>query len=187
MDILQKCAENYERLTHFEYKITIARKGKAHTLCVRFETTQFHHLAGIHKLSDLRISRKNREKVFEDIRNGKITDSFLQASRYYGRIADRIKHLCNLERILDQNEWVFRYHKKAGDLSMIDADYLLSTVIDDGEFYIFLSIDGAYCFCRSFFQRTNRDYTKGQMRYTMLRKEKRNRDTGECVVQFNRM
>ncbi len=187
MDALQRCAEKYERLTNFEYKIIIARKGKAHELYIRFNIVQFHHLAGIHKLNDLRIARQNRKKVFDKIRSGEITDSSLQESRYYTVIKQRLELLNNLEEILDSNELVFRYHKKSGDLSMIDADYLLSTFFKNKECYVFLTREEKCCFCRSFFPKTNRDYTKGQVRYTMLYKEKRNLVTGEVTIQYNRL
>ncbi|MCR2048614.1 PBECR4 domain-containing protein [Acetatifactor muris] len=42
-------------------------------LTVSFQAVEFHHLMGLHKLHDLRLSRANREKVFSQILSGQIT------------------------------------------------------------------------------------------------------------------
>lgn len=41
--------------------------------------------------------------------------------------------------------------------------------------------------CRTFFPKAEKDYTKGQPRYTLLKKEKINLKTGETIVQYDRL
>ena len=57
---------------------------------------------------------------------------------------------------------------------MIEAEYLLSTPYKEMDIYIFLdrNIEQGHFFCRSFFQKGEKDYTKGQAVYTLLKKEK---------------
>lgn len=69
MDYLQICAKAFERLLDIKYHIMIGRKGKLEELNLLFEPTEFHHLIGLHKLRDLRLSRGNREKVCWTVTN----------------------------------------------------------------------------------------------------------------------
>lgn len=38
--------------------------------------------------------------------------------------------------------------------------------------------------CRTFFRKGDKDYTQGQPRYTLLKKEKKDVQTGEIIVQY---
>lgn len=67
MDGLLTCAKAFEDLLPLKYHIIIGRKGKSVDLTVSFEAVEFHHLVGLHKLHDLRLSRASREKVFSQI------------------------------------------------------------------------------------------------------------------------
>ncbi len=64
MDGLLTCAKAFENLLPVKYHIIIGRKGKSVDLTVSFQAVEFHHLMGLHKLHDLRLSRANREKYF---------------------------------------------------------------------------------------------------------------------------
>ncbi len=92
-----------------------------------------------------------------------------------------------LQEILDNNNLVFRYNEKLNTYSMIQADFLLSTPYEGNDIYIFVSRneDETY-FCRSFFPKSEKDYTLKQTKYTMLYKEKVNIYTGENVIQYNK-
>lgn len=74
---LLECAMAYQNLLNTAYRIILGRKGKLTELQLCFEPVGFHHLIGLHKLGDLRISRASRKKVFHDILNGKITYEFI--------------------------------------------------------------------------------------------------------------
>ena len=70
MDKLQSCVKAFEKLLDIEYRIMIGRKGKSVELHIIFSKWDFHHLMGLGKLKDLRIAKKNREIVFDEILNG---------------------------------------------------------------------------------------------------------------------
>lgn len=188
MDTLQACAKAFENLLPIKYRILIGRKGKAVELTVGFEAVEFHHLVGLHKLHDLRIARANREKVFSQILSGDITLEDAKRSRYFSNIQKRLEPFKALETLFDKNDLIFRYNQKLQALSLIEAEYLLSTPYEHTDIYIFLDQkeEGGCFFCRSFFPK-EKDYTKGQAVYTLLKKEKINTSTGLIHIQYDRL
>lgn len=189
MDKLLSCAASFEKLLGIRYRIVIGRKGRSTELHIGFSGMDFHHLMGLGKLKDLRIARKDREQVFCDILEGRISYQSIAASRYIGSIEGRFQPPSRIEELLDSNRLVFRYNKRQNAFSLIEADYLLSTPHEGTDIYIFLAENartGLY-YCRSFFPRTGRDYTAGQTAYTMLYKEKLDTATGQVCVQYDRL
>lgn len=189
MDTLQACAKAFENLLPIKYHILIGRKGKSVDLTVSFEAVEFHHLVGLHKLHDLRLSRANREKVFSQILSGDITLEDVKKSRYFSNIQKRLEPFLALETLFDKNDLIFRYNQKLQSLSLIEAEYLLSTPYGYTDIYIFLDQKEGTdnFFCRSFFPREEKDYTKGQAVYTLLRKEKINTRIGTVHIQYDRL
>ncbi len=189
MDHLQSCAKAFEHLLDFQYHIIIGRKGKSVELNILFDPTEFHHLVGLHKLHDLRIARENRDKVFQQILTGNISINDLKKSQYFPNIQKRIEPFIQIENFLDSNKLIFRYNQKLQTFSLIEAEYLLSTPYENTDIYIFLDRqkEPGHFFCRSFFQKEEKDYTKGQAIYTLLKKEKINLRTEEKMIQYDRL
>ena len=189
MDHLQSCAKAFEHLLDFQYHIIIGRKGKSVELNILFDPTEFHHLVGLHKLHDLRIARENRDKVFQQILTGNMSIDDLKKSQYFPKIQKRIEPFIQIENFLDSNKLIFRYNQKLQTFSLIEAEYLLSTPYENTDIYIFLDRqkEPDYFFCRSFFQKEEKDYTKGQAIYTLLIKEKINLRTEEKIIQYDRL
>lgn len=189
MDYLQICAKAFEKLRDVQYHIVLGRKGKLVNLNILFEPKEFHHLIGLHKLHDLRLARGNREKIFYEILAGKISMEDLKKSRYYSEIQKRLEPFYKIENIFDSNKVVFRYNSKLQTFSLIEAEYLLSTPYENTDIYIFLDrqVDSDFFFCRSFFQKELKDYTKGQAVYTLLKKEKITISTGDREMQYDRI
>lgn len=189
MDHLQSCAKAFEHLLDFQYHIIIGRKGKSVELNILFDPTEFHHLVGLHKLHDLRIARENRDKVFQQILTGNISINDLKKSQYFPNIQKRIEPFIQIENFLDSNKLIFRYNQKLQTFSLIEAEYLLSTPYENTDIYIFLDRqkEPDYFFCRSFFQKEEKDYTKGQAIFTLLIKEKINLRTEEKIIQYDRL
>ena len=188
MDKLLECAKAFEKLLDTEYKILIAHKKNQIELKISFTAIDFHHLMGLGKLKDIRIHRENRTDVFNKILNGKISYENIKNSHYIQEIENRFEPLSHLEAMLDSNYLTFRYSPSLNPTSTIEADYLLSAIYQSSDIYIFLAskMKDTTFFCRSFFPKTEKDYTVGQVKYTMLYKEKRTISTGECVVQYRR-
>ena len=189
MDHLYACAKAFEHLLDFQYHIIIGRKGKSVELNILFNSTEFHHLIGLHKLHDLRIARENRDKVFQQILTGNISMNDLKKSQYFPNIQKRIEPFIQIENFLDSNKLIFRYNQKLQTFSLIEAEYLLSTPYENTDIYIVLDRqkEPDQFFCRSFFQKEEKDYTKGQAIYTLLKKEKINLRTEEKMIQYDRL
>lgn len=187
MDYLQTCAKNFERLLDVKYHIIIGRKGKLTELNILFAPTEFHHLVGLHKLHDLRLARENREKIFQQILDGKLSMDDLKKSQYFTSIQNRMEPFSQIEIFLDSNKLIFRYNPKLQSFSLIKAEYLLSIPYKSTDIYIFLDLlpDPNNFFCRSFFPKENIDYTKGQAVYALLKKEKITLSTGKIITQYD--
>lgn len=189
MDKLKECAKAFEKLIDKQYHIIIGRKGKSVDLTIEFTPLDFHHLMGLGKLKDLRISTQNRGEVFSGILNGTISDNTINQSRYISQIQNRFSPLASIEQIFDDNKLIFRYNEKQNKFSLIQADYLLSTPHENNDIYIFIAQKerSNFYYCRSFFPKEYKDYTIGQPAYTLLFKEKITLSTGEKEVQYDRL
>lgn len=189
MNKLQECAKAFERLFDTKYHIIIGRKGKSTELMIEFNPMDFHHLMGLGKLKDLRLSRQNREQVFSEILKGMISDATINRSRYAEQVQNRFLPLSHIEQIFDENNRIFHYSKKQNSFSSIQADYLLTTQYIGNDIYVFISQkeQTTSYFCRSFFPKENKDYTLGQAAYTLLFKEKIKISTGARKIQYDRL
>jgi len=101
----------------------------------------------------------------------------------------RLKPLAHLEEFLDSNEIVFRYNSKVHAFSAIQADYLLQNSFEGTPVYLFLArrMGEDTQVCRTFFPKSEKDYAEGQPRYTLLKKEKLNLQTGDTIIQYDRL
>lgn len=189
MDKLQASANAFKNLLDTQYHLIIARKGKSVEITVEFKEIDFHHLMGLGKLKDLRISRQNRQEVFSNIIDGIVTYNTICNSRYITQIENRFIPLFKIEHLFDSNNLIFRYNEKQNQFSLIQADYLLSTPLSGDDIYIFIEKkdNSDLYYCRSFFPKEKKDYTIGQSAYTMLFKEKVNLLTGEKQIQYDKL
>ena len=130
MDKLVGCALAFEKLLDVQYRMIVGRKGKAVELLVGFSMLDFHHLMGLGKLKDLRLATMNREMVFKEILNGKISYEVITKSRYIHLIENRFQPLLHIEQLFDDNCLVFRYNPKLNQFSLIEADYLLTRLYE---------------------------------------------------------
>lgn len=146
MDSLQKCAKAFDQLTRYQYHFVIGRKGQTLKFTVSFDPSDFHHLAGLHKLKDnVRLQTGQRSTIFRDVLDGKYPFEQIKHSAYFREMEQRLTPLAHLEEFLDSNEIIFRYNEKANRFSAIQADYLLlndvkeiackSAIYDDSKIY----------------------------------------------------
>ena len=191
MDLLQECANAFQRLLVYEYHFIIGRKGQKREFKLSFQESDFHHLAGLHKLKDIaQIQQGMREKIFQKIIMGKITLKQLEKSVYFGEMKERILPLSGLEGMLDDNSMIFRYNEKILRFSLIRADYLLEGMAREIPSFLFLGKrkdNKQEQMCRTFFRKGDRDYTEGQPMYTLLKKEKIHIPSKQIDVQYNQM
>ena len=156
------CVASFIPLLSTEYEIVLGRKNVAVKLIITFDKKDCFHLMGLQYLTDRPELRRDRGKIFDEIQNGIIQRENIESSDFYHKIQDRVHFLPLLEEILDSNDTVFKYNKKANVYSMIDADYLMKNHMEGKNLFLFLSNarDDSY-FCRSFFPEEKMDYTRG--------------------------
>ena len=168
------CVSSFIPLLSTEYEIILGRKNVAVKLIITFDKKDCFHLMGLQYLTDRPELRRDRGKIFDEIQKGIIKRENIESSDFYHKIQDRVHFLPLLEKMLDSNDTVFKYNKKANVYSMIEADYLMKNHMEGKNLFLFLSNarDDSY-FCRSFFPEEKMDYTKNQASWTLLYKKKR--------------
>ena len=182
------CMNAFKALLTTEYVIILGRKGVSVTLRLRFDKKDCFHLMGLQYLADRPELNRDRGKIFDEISNGIINIEKIESSDFYSKIQSRIHFLPLLEKILDSNDTVFKYNKKANTFSLIDADYLIKSKMENRNLFLFLShrTKDIY-FCRSFFPEEKTDYTKNQAFWTLLYKKKINLMDGTETILYNKM
>lgn len=189
-DKLYESAKAFSKLLNIRYKIIVGRKGQLVNINLEFEATEFVHLTGLHKLTDNEFLRTApREKVFQAALNNNINYSTISKSVRFLNIYNRIEYFAHLESMLDNNEIIFKYNTNRNTFSLIQADYLLQSQYNQKNMYIFIDKqpNSDTYFCRSFFPKGKKDYTVGQAKYTLLYKEKINKQSGKSIIQYNKL
>lgn len=181
------CVNAFLPLLNTEYEIKLGRKGNAATLKILFDKKDCYHLMGLQYLIDRPELNRDRGKIFDEIITGVITAEQVESSDFYQKIKERVNYLPFLEELLDRNDTIFKYNRKANIYSLIDADYLMKNKSEERNLYLFLSqsVDDYY-FCKSFFPEGKMDYAKNQASWTMLYKKKINLITGEEKILYTR-
>lgn len=151
------CINAFIPLLSTEYELVLGRKGVAVTLRVLFDKKDCFHLMGLQYLVDRPELSRDRGKVFDEIADGIITIEKIESSDFYKKIEQRVHFLPLLEQMIDSNDTVFKYNKKANKY-----------------------------FCRSFFPEEKMDYSKNQASWTLLYKKKTDLITGTETVLYNR-
>lgn len=99
VDLLLECAKNYEKLLEFAYHFVIARKGIQREFTLLFQKSDFHHIAGLHKLRDIfSAQRGSREELFDNILNETISQNLIQKSEFYKDSSARLLHFVILKK-----------------------------------------------------------------------------------------
>ena len=191
VDLLLQCAMNYEKLLDVAYNFTIARKGIVRKFTLTFQKMDFHHIAGLHKLTDTRqVLRGTRECIFDKIVQGAVSQKLIEESDLYTEMSARLAPLCHLEEVLDNDNLIFKYNENVRVYSKIKSDYLLEGLVGDLSVYLFLGNrnenDESCQMCRTFFPKSTIDYSIGQPKYTLLRKEKIRVSSGEILLRHER-
>ena len=190
VDKLQERAIAFRQLMNYQYVIKLGRKGQIYSFVIDFQKQDFFHLIGLQKLIDLRFLKRSSEYIFNSCLKGKLTYSMLEKSEYFDELGYRFDYFHLLENILDDNELIFKCNINSMRVySNIKADYLLQDFRDDLTFYIFTEkrTNADTQVCKSFFENSEKDYTYGQTKMTLLYKAKINKITGQSEIQYDRL
>lgn len=188
MHNIYECANAFTSLLDTEYEIVLGRKGSAVTLRVCFDEKDCFHLMVLQYLTDRPELNRDRGKIFNDIKEHRITLEQIETSDFYYKIESRIDVLPYLEKLFDSNDIIFKYNRKINSFSLIQADYLMKNQLQNKTIFIFLSRNqsGKY-YCRSFFPENKVDYSEGQASWTLLFKKKIQVSTGKEIVLYDKL
>ena len=103
MDKLSERAAAFRRLMNYEYRIKLGRKGKLIDITLNFEPSDFFHLIGLHKLTDILNGRLPTKKIFYDCLRGNITYNQIAQSIFFHELGNRFEYFNKLEEMLDSN------------------------------------------------------------------------------------
>ena len=184
MDELINALFEFEKLLSVRYRFVFGKNKTLYDINISFNKMDFYHLAGLHKLNDLRFLHKNATAVYTDIKRGKINIDKIQKSSHYCEIENRIKALAHLEEFLDTAFEAYKYDIKKANGSKINADYLIRNKILDSIGLCFFVKNRDVFVGSSFFLQDKKDYTINQMKLTLLKKEKINISTTDIELLY---
>lgn len=147
------CINAFIPLLSTEYELVLGRKGVSVTLRISFDKKDCFHLMGLQYLVDRPELSRDRGRVFDEIADGTITIEKIESSDFYNKIEQRVHFLPLLEQMIDSNDTVFKYNKKANMYSMIEADYLMENNVESRNLFLFLSNKEIIISVVHFFQR----------------------------------
>ena len=108
MDKLQQRAMAFKQLMNYRYDIKLGRKNKLYEFSINFEKSDFYHLIGFQKMTDLSFLKKSTGFIFSECLKGKITYSMIQRSVFFDKLGYRFDSFDKLENILDSNNLIFK-------------------------------------------------------------------------------
>lgn len=183
MDILKRCAENYNNMLNIDYDIVLGKRGRELSYKLVFRKIDFRHLVGLHYLKDIMSFRGDRERLFDNIISGKIATDTITKSAYYYYIEDRINLVTGLENFIDSNDLIFKFYaNKVTGCSRIEADIMMQNA--DSLLFLALIDDSGQLYCKSAFTNQTDLYSKNQEKLTLLKKVKNNHSTNEKLVLY---
>ncbi|UZN42458.1 PBECR4 domain-containing protein [Lactobacillus sp. IBH004] len=139
-DLLQVAASEFNKLIGKKVKLILGRKGRSEEVTIVFDSSDFHYLAGLHKLKDIQVVyKKNAKLVFNDILKGEIGINDITKSTFFSVIAERIEIISQINDIFTKDNLVFKFSRINILNSKILWQYLLEFMTVQGYHgYLFL-------------------------------------------------
>lgn len=160
---LSQCVVRFQDLLSKDYYLTLEDGTKLH---IFFQTKDFKHLLGLHKLTDMPdISRAGANAVFNAVLNKRITQEQIEKSEYYYKIKDRIEHFPQIESVFGK-EVIVDFNSTLLQKCDLKAEYLMYHECDSSYTdYIHLAIGHTVkgYYPESFFYEPTKQYLSGQI------------------------
>lgn len=187
-DLLYEAASVFQSLQIYSLFLTIGRKGNSEEIKIIFDNSDFHHLAGLHKLTDInQVYKQNAKIVFKKIMKQEISYSNIENSSFIEQVKTRLTIIKSFKEIFSNPSTIFEFRKLVNPHSKIRWKYLLEfTYSDNIPAYLFLdeyrNAPGNYV-CVSNFDK-ELDYSFQQIRYTLLQVVATNESTKSSEVWY---
>ena len=147
----------------------VARKNEKRIVEILFLPQHFHHLLGLHKLTDIpMVSKRAANTVYREILTGKIKYDDIKRSCYICQMTDRLTHYEDIFNILNVKSLFFR--SLHGYFKGVNAECVICKSFCDGNFaFLFLAKhQNVYFPCSFFLRNENREYTKDGTRWNII-------------------
>lgn len=181
LNTLNEALSSFKELLNIEYHIKVVRKDVIHDIKLVFLKRNFVHLAGLEKLTDIRISRAYRDLFTQLTRQDSLSEFIknqLVKSKYFGSIVNRLYSIIDLRdnfyNAKDNKHYKF-VCKEYGNYTSIDYDFFVRSEYGNDIYYYFLRRDTStnelnrYVLV-SLFIENEKDYTRSQSYMTLLEK-----------------
>ena len=142
MDLLRKCAEVYSGYSGFDYVFTLDCNL---SVTVAFRAGHFHHLAGLHYLTDIAQVDKTRFNnstvdIYKKILKRKITQNLIEKSKFYSKIEERLFHLADLGNVIS-SKFIIDFDSTKVPKTELMSKYLLYRQYENGYAILGLKYD----------------------------------------------
>lgn len=177
MSLFLDAAVAWKQLLNKSYSIVIGHKRQSRVIDLSFQDADFDHLSGIQHANDVdfKIHRKQYRgaNLIPALVDLKLDSSIIEKSENWNSISQRLQAIIQLEDILDSEFQIYAFdpHKLSFHTTIKAAYCIYSEDLQSGVF-LFIDKEDKRFFCKSIFQKDNRDFTKNQTAWTVLKKVK---------------
>lgn len=136
MKDIQECAKYYKTLMRKDYIFTLENGIK---FKIFFKSSNFYHLIGLHKLTDVRQLtdiNTSHDKIYKDIVSGEISVKTIENSAFYSRISDRVKYFEKITDMLDKH--------KSKIIIDFDPELIEGTELKNTEYILYRHLSSGY-------------------------------------------
>ena len=197
LNMLNDALFAFNELLNIEYRVKVARKDNIMDIKLVFLKRNFVHLAGLEKLTDIRISRAYRDLYTQLTRQETLSEYIkgqLVESKYFQSIVNRLYAIIDLRdnfyNAKDNKHYKF-VCKEYGNYTLIDYDFFIRSEYENDIYYYFLRRDTStneqnrYVLV-SLFIENEKDYTRSQSYMNLLEKIEIDRKSRKETIIYKR-
>ena len=168
LSTIAECINIYSEIKKYKYIFTLDNNE---VISVRFASKHFHHLVGLHKLTDIpqvqvKPNVSNTSSIFRQLKNKKINEQSLKKSIFYNKITDRIAYFDTIPSLLRDCKFIvdFDHEKLPFDSELENTKYILYKRLNNGRIiHLTMVIDNIGIINpETFFVHPNNDYLSEQ-------------------------
>lgn len=142
MDKLKGAAQFYnDNLINRKFRLKAGKNKQEIEFDIVFAASNFKHLIGLNKLTDLPIISESSSAVnFRQILNNELTYDYISQSKYFSEVEQRIEHFADLYKALNGKDLMLK--SQHGSFNTIIADFMLTNKDDNyGYAHLFMRND----------------------------------------------
>lgn len=171
MDKLQEIMTDFESLTEKKYSYELMNH---YDLDIIFKTENFPHVAGLHKLINIKYLEKLKnkkitgKKIYNKLKSNEITSDMIFTSPYYRDIENRFEYFFKIKELVFEK--VIYNFDRSKVRSKIGADLVLYTIENNLYIHLFLvKHKNGYYSPMTFIVECDDKYVRGQIDYNIKR------------------